>query len=193
MGKADFTQHEHLVKTSAEIRTARRRFSASSLWLAQTRFDLAFTPSMISSLMVQATTCPKARAQFAALSAKACKIAQMSGGGLRYRPLLQNYDRRHPLQIVAFPDASFHNLANGGSMKAFGILLARPISRDESVRCVGHALSFSKKKVNMARRSSISAEVAALSDTIDACIWAKSHIWEVYRAEFKTEQLSETE
>ena len=80
---------------------------------------------------------------------------------LRFQKLSDN------CRLVAYTDAAFGNLHDGGSQGAYLIFMV-----DENGKC--NLITWQSKKIKRVVRSSLAAETLAMSDCIDGAVFISS-------------------
>ena len=191
LGRSDLILQNTMLKTQDQIRTICKQFLGSLLWLLQTRYDLSFWSSLLSSLMVDSTVSVDALSEFIKLSKKICKL-DVIPLKLFFHPLFHDVRQGYPLQLISFVDASYGNLSNAASMESAFITFAHPLTRDGSVRCIGHVSHYYAHRIHRICRSSISPEVIAIANLVDYVLWVKSLLIEVYGGICTRESLDES-
>ena len=94
------------------------------------------------------------------------------------------------LTVFGFSDAGFGGLSDGRSTKSCAIILGCAEKKGIEIECFGWLLSASAGRVTRVARSSLAAEVIALSDCIDVIQWARSYLFEVLIGRFETHTLN---
>ena len=94
----------------------------------------------------------------------------MSGKTLHYS------DLQSPSYLLAYSDASYANLPDGGSQGGYIVFLADKLGQLSPI-------TWTSKKLRRVCRSTITAETMAVLDTIDTCAWLASMFREVLDVE----------
>ena len=97
---------------------------------------------------------------------KVLKKARSNRICLRFKTL------KPPLQLIAYCDASYGNLPDGGSQGGHIVFLT-----DASMSAA--PLAWRSRKLRRVCRSTLTAETLSLADTIDVCVWIKHIIDEI--------------
>ena len=117
------------------------------------------------------------------------KLSQATVGDFHYarkviqqaiKPVTLNFvNLQAPVYLLAYCDASFANLPDGSSQGGYIIFLA------DAKRNVS-PIAWCSKKLQRVCRSSLAAEVMAIVETIDMCVWLRYMISEVFDEEILT-------
>jgi hypothetical protein len=130
-------------------------------WLAtQSRPDIAFNVCRLSAKLSEPT------GQDVLDANKTLKKANSNKIHLRYKKL------KPPLQLIAYCDASYGNLPDGGSQGGHIVFLT-----DATMNAA--PLAWRSRKLRRVCRSTLTAETLSLADTIDVCVWMKHIIDEI--------------
>ena len=82
MNKDELLPHGRLRHREELNRSACKKFIGGLLWLLQTRYDLAFLASLVSSMMIESIGDAQKMEQMINQSVKICKIARIQDRGL---------------------------------------------------------------------------------------------------------------
>ena len=93
------------------------------------------------------------------------------------------------LRFVLFTDAGYGSLREGKSTRSSLVTLATAGKRGEFADCAGWAILTSSGKVDRIARSSLAAEVIALSPGVDILQWIRTYFHEIMTGEFSTQLL----
>ena len=133
-------------------------------WIAsRTDPTIAYDVCILSTKLQQATVIDY---QYAV---KVVKKA-MEGKTLHYSPL------KSPSYLLAYSDASYANLPDGGSQGGYIVFLADKTGQLSPI-------TWASRKLRRVCRSTITAETMATLDTIDVCAWLSSMFREVLDVE----------
>ena len=133
-------------------------------WIAsRTNPMIAFDVCQLSTKLSQATVADYHYAN---------KVIQRASkdNSLRYCTL------KPPVYLLAYSDASYANLPDGGSQGGYIVFLA---DKQQNVS----PITWSSRKLRRICRSTITAETMATLDTIDVCAWLVHMFREVYDAD----------
>ena len=137
------------------------------LWAGnQTRPDIGFEVCSLASEQSSGTVKTLLNAN------KAVRKLKGHNSCLRFQKLVGK------CRIVAYSDASFGNLANGGSQGAYLVFIV-----DDKRKC--NLISWQSKKIKRIVRSSLAAETLALSDCIDAAVYISTLYSEITYGNFQ--------
>ena len=93
-------------------------------------------------------------------------------------------------QITTFSDASYGTLRDSGSVESACVLFGIPLSRDGTVLCRGHLLTWYTRRIHRVCRSAANSECVALNSAVDLAIYLQVVIAELltgrYNVDFST-------
>ena len=137
-------------------------------WVStQSRPDICYDVCQLSTKLNEATVDDLLTAN------KVIKKLKISDISLKYPVLL------FPVRLVAYCDASYGNLSNGGSQGGFIIFLQG--SNGNMV-----PICWSCKRLRRVCRSTLSAETLAMIEAIDACFWLQNIVSELVNSVVST-------
>ena len=194
---------EKLIKSRTFIapeekrKTAFRQALGGLIWIGQTRYDLSFQITKIATSYVYAIADIDETIVLAKLVNNVIKRAKEKLVILWYHPLCskgssQDLVHSGKLTVFAFSDAGFATLRNSASVQSSLIIVGVPIQGDGILKCRGHHLDSSTKKISRVSRSTLASETVAISDTVDLALWYKTLLTEIYLGKFSREIVSPT-
>ena len=91
------------------------------------------------------------------------------------------------VQLYVFSDASFASESGEGSMESYMLILGRPHSRNGDVLCVGSYVGGGARRIARVRRSSLSSEAIAASNSADTGLFVRVLLIEIILGRFERE------
>ena len=185
---SDFVGPHARFVTEDSVKREIKRFLGGLIWVAQTRYDLSFLVTLLSTSLHMAASDAKYMPHFLKLFPLAVKNMNSKSVTIWYHPFapVPSILQVKP-QLIAFSDAGFSNLPGSGSTESFFIAYGRPLSRDGAITCEIHPMLWGARKIRRVARSSLASEVAAICTTIDACYRFQALLHETFFGVFYLE------
>ena len=179
---------------AAKQRTVTKQMIGSLLWLTVTRSDLNHRISVLASSAVSAIDDFD---KFRAWTRDANKIVEYVKTVQEYLSIASPIsfvpagmqDIITNLQCYCFVGASFGALPGEKSLESYVFVIGMVKSRDGDFVANGCVLDCASKKLHRVCRSSLAAEVLALSDGCDIALWNKTLLVEISSGRFLREIL----
>ena len=142
LGRSALINRDKMLVSPERLRTLRKQFAGSALWLLQSRYDLSFLISQFQALMVHSLECIESLSKMISASVKICKHALEYQEGIAFRPLFKSNIQGYPYRLFGFADASFASIGSQPRMERGIMISGSPIYRNAPITCVWHAISF---------------------------------------------------
>ena len=184
-----------VITNAGDLRSTFRQGVGALIWTHQTRPDIGFTITQISTSSVEACT-------NAEMARDICRRYNKIVKFMRNHPRKIHYTRHDDLQgtaairslmtwrIIAFSDAGFASLSQEYSVEGNFLILGRVISRDGVVHCHGGMIDHRCAKIHRVCRSSLSAETNAAITAADWSLWFQVFLIEIFTQKFDIRQIS---
>ena len=185
MKEADFIGSSSIFRTEDSIKREVKRFLGGLIWITQTRYDLSFLVTLLTTSLPMAAQEHRFLPHFLKLRAVAVRSMNDRSLTVWYHPFSSSRSKylMKP-QLIAFADAGFANLPNSSSTESYFIAYGRPLTRDGVITCEIHPMLWGTRKLRRVARSSLTAEVVALCTTIDTCYWFQALLHETFFGKF---------
>ena len=183
--EVDFVGPKSRFATEDSIKREIKRFLGGLIWITQTRYDLSFVATSVSSSLPMEASDSTYMRHFSKLCSSAVKNMNFKSVTIWRHP----FSSSPPIsvfkpQMVAFEDAGFPNLPGSGSAESFSISYGLPLSRGGVTTCEIHPMLWGTRKIRSVSRSSPTAEFAAICTTIDTCYWFQALLHETFLGVF---------
>ena len=184
-----------VITNANDLRSTFRQGVGALIWTHQTRPDIGFTITQISTTSVEA--CKNAE-----LARDICRRYNKIVKFMRNHPRKIHYTRYDRLagtaaiqnlmtwRIIAFSDAGFASLSQNYSVEGNFLILGRVISRDGVVHCHGGMIDHRCAKIHRVCRSSLSAETNAAITAADWSLWFQVFLTEIFTQTFSIRTIS---
>ena len=182
------------ITNADDLRSTFRQAVGALIWVHQTRPDIGFTITQMSTSSVAAS---KSVEEAKDLCRKYNKIVKF----MKNHPRKIHYTRIHTLtglaaiedlmtwRIIAFSDAGFASLTNQYSVEGNFLILGRILSRDGIINCHGGIIDHRCAKIHRVCRSSLSAETNAAITATDWSLWFQVLFTELFTQEFNIRRI----
>ena len=179
-----------------DLRSTFRQGIGALIWTHQTRPDIGFTITQLSTSSVSACKSPEGAREFCQRYNKVVKFMRNNQRKIHYTRLdktlhgdaavqqLMNY------RIISFSDAGFASLAGSYSVEGNFLILGQVVSRDGVVHCHGGLIDHRCAKIHRVCRSSLSAETHAAITATDWALWFQVFLTEIFTQVFDVRRIS---
>ena len=152
--------------------TLRRQVAGSLLWAVQVYFEISHEVTLMGASIKEAVATVEGEKSFFNRYNRVVKTLKAAKSIIWYHSLDKlsknsSVEITRSLTLVGFSDAGFGSLSDGRSTKSCVVILSSAVKTVEEISCSGWLVYSSAGKMSRVARSSLAAEVVALSECVD--------------------------
>ena len=186
----------NIVTNPSDLRSTFRQAIGALIWTHQTRPDIGYTITLMSTSSVSACKSPGEAREICRRYNKIVKFMKNHPRKIHYTRVPPWYYGVNAImdlmtwRAIAFADAGFASLPEHNSVEGNFMILGRVLSRDGVVRRHGGILDRRCAKIHRVCRSSLSAETHAAIATADWALWFQVFLVEIFTQKFEVRKIS---